>query len=184
VTPRCAAATARLGAVHHSGGAPRGCMEPSGVGIRPMWADFQHLCPHIPAFVAQGIEHRSPKAGVAGSNPAGGTQRRASSGGLSSEAGPSVCQESCLRRAATAPQARPSRGRGRSPTTLDHGAEPIRYGPVPVAGHRPWARTPRIRHRSGCTTAVPRPGEQSCGPNPARCRSHRLTPASPGPSGQ
>src|SRR5262249_20547631 len=26
-----------------------------------------------PAFVAQGIEHRSPKAGVAGSNPAGGT---------------------------------------------------------------------------------------------------------------
>src|SRR5690606_6904408 len=25
------------------------------------------------AFVAQGIEHRSPKAGVAGSNPAGGT---------------------------------------------------------------------------------------------------------------
>jgi hypothetical protein len=28
-----------------------------------------------PAFVAQGIEHRSPKAGVAGSNPAGGTTR-------------------------------------------------------------------------------------------------------------
>ncbi len=27
-----------------------------------------------PAFVAQGIEHRSPKAGVAGSNPAGGTK--------------------------------------------------------------------------------------------------------------
>lgn len=27
------------------------------------------------AFVAQGIEHRSPKAGVAGSNPAGGTTR-------------------------------------------------------------------------------------------------------------
>ena len=26
-----------------------------------------------PALVAQGIEHRSPKAGVAGSNPAGGT---------------------------------------------------------------------------------------------------------------
>lgn len=28
---------------------------------------------HIPASVAQGIEHSSPKAGVAGSNPAGGT---------------------------------------------------------------------------------------------------------------
>ena len=28
-----------------------------------------------PASVAQGIEHRSPKAGVAGSNPAGGTER-------------------------------------------------------------------------------------------------------------
>src|SRR5690606_15988814 len=28
----------------------------------------------IPAFVAQGIEHRSPKAGVAGSNPAEGTK--------------------------------------------------------------------------------------------------------------
>lgn len=28
------------------------------------------------AFVAQGIEHRSPKAGVAGSNPAGGTARQ------------------------------------------------------------------------------------------------------------
>ena len=27
------------------------------------------------AFVAQGIEHRSPKAGVAGSNPAGGTDK-------------------------------------------------------------------------------------------------------------
>lgn len=26
-----------------------------------------------PALVAQGIEHRSPKAGVAGSNPVGGT---------------------------------------------------------------------------------------------------------------
>ncbi len=29
-----------------------------------------------PAFVAQGIEHRSPKAGVAGSNPAGGTGKK------------------------------------------------------------------------------------------------------------
>ena len=28
---------------------------------------------HAPPSVAQGIEHRSPKAGVAGSNPAGGT---------------------------------------------------------------------------------------------------------------
>lgn len=27
-----------------------------------------------PALVAQGIEHGSPKAGVAGSNPAGGTR--------------------------------------------------------------------------------------------------------------
>jgi hypothetical protein len=42
-----------------------------------MRVDFQHLCPHIPAFVAQGIEHRSPKAGVAGSNPAGGTRPKA-----------------------------------------------------------------------------------------------------------
>ncbi len=30
--------------------------------------------PTNPAFVAQGIEHRSPKAGVAGSNPAEGTR--------------------------------------------------------------------------------------------------------------
>lgn len=35
--------------------------------------DFQQGSPQAPAFVAQGIEHRSPKAGVAGSNPAGGT---------------------------------------------------------------------------------------------------------------
>lgn len=30
----------------------------------------------LPASVAQGIEHRSPKAGVAGSNPAGGTEKK------------------------------------------------------------------------------------------------------------
>jgi hypothetical protein len=30
-----------------------------------------------PALVAQGIEHRFPKPGVAGSNPAGGTEREA-----------------------------------------------------------------------------------------------------------
>ncbi len=39
--------------------------------------DFQQGSLQAPAFVAQGIEHRSPKAGVAGSNPAGGTSQKA-----------------------------------------------------------------------------------------------------------
>jgi hypothetical protein len=33
----------------------------------------EHRSPYCPALVAQGIERRTPKPGVAGSNPAGGT---------------------------------------------------------------------------------------------------------------
>jgi hypothetical protein len=42
---------------------------------RSLQCEFQRGFQPCPALVAQGIEHRSPKAGVAGSNPAGGTRR-------------------------------------------------------------------------------------------------------------
>src|SRR6476661_6257997 len=63
-------------------GAPRPQRHLAGTGGLPLprhepvagvSASFQQGFQPYPALVAQGIEHRSPKAGVAGSNPAGGT---------------------------------------------------------------------------------------------------------------
>lgn len=50
------------------------CRDPSRMEFVRIRPNFRHVFRQIPAFVAQGIEHRSPKAGVAGSNPAGGTR--------------------------------------------------------------------------------------------------------------
>src|SRR5690606_13162364 len=105
------------------------------------------------AFVAQGIEHRSPKAGVAGSNPAGGTEKRASSGGIPSQAGPSSCPGSCHTRATNATRMPHPLAGGPSPSVADHGPEPVGDGPVPVAGHvlvdqrGPRAAVPHPRHQ-------------------------------------
>ncbi len=67
-----AAACGAIPAPHHRGNDP----DRSGLD-RETWPRLiteSHARPRTsPAFVAQGIEHRSPKAGVAGSNPAGGT---------------------------------------------------------------------------------------------------------------
>ncbi len=60
-----------------TGGDPcRNHVRPAGPASSPKIhsLDFLRGSLQAPAFVAQGIEHRSPKAGVAGSNPAGGTK--------------------------------------------------------------------------------------------------------------
>lgn len=53
-----------------------------GTGTDPLRCPWPNINTSGPAFVAQGIEHRSPKAGVAGSNPAGGTTRHPSDLGI------------------------------------------------------------------------------------------------------
>ena len=45
-------------------------------------AEFPPLLVSVPALVAQGIERRTPKPGVAGSNPAGGTDSTSDIAGL------------------------------------------------------------------------------------------------------
>lgn len=58
-----------------------------GTGTYPLRCPWPDINLSGPAFVAQGIEHRSPKAGVAGSNPAGGTTHRSSDLGILSQGG-------------------------------------------------------------------------------------------------
>ncbi len=90
---------------------------------------------------------RTPKAGVAGSNPAGGTARKASSGEVFSPAGPSPFSGTCHTRATTRWSPGPDGGR---PSVRRGSAETWSI----VSGAHRACPPARPSSRSGC----PRPG--------------------------